>query len=78
MYVAFYRLHPVRTVPLLMTRNALENDQLVVKIELKSYFAKQKLLLRLNKIIIIHDELNVVNRSIHVMAECMPYKNIAT
>ena len=65
----------LRTVPLLMTRNALENDQLLVKIELKSYSAKHKLLLHLNKII-IHDKSNVVNRSIHVMAEYMPYKNI--
>ena len=68
MYVDFYRLHPVRAVPLLMTCNALENDQLLVKIELKSYFVKHKLLLHLNKII-IHDKLNVVNRSIHVMVE---------
>ena len=52
-----------------MIRNTLENGQLLVKIELKSYFAKHIYLLHLNKIIIIHDKLNVVNRPVHVMDE---------
>ena len=43
-----------------MACNGLENDQLLVKIELKRYSQNTKILLNLN---IIQDKLNMVNRS---------------